>query len=498
MLIAVFIVSLAYSIYETSRTQPSAYFITTTRAWEFAAGGLAALMPPLLHRGLRHIALSWLGVALILFSALMFQATSPFPGWIALVPILGTSLLLWVGDTDSSWSPQYLAKSGLSRLVGDTSYGIYLWHWPLLMVFLELRGRMPGLFSALALGGLSLALAMLTKRFVEDPIRRAPGALRRPVPTFGLLAAAMAALLAITVVPQNILNDRTAAAAAEIDAQMKDTAGCFGAGAIINDCKEPFAVTDTVNPKFAQTDTIKTNLDKEHCNTAAANGSEVSCDFPAEGPSVFLYGDSHAGHLTIGLAEAARQNGWNYREETLSGCAGFESDASANQSEKHLACVDWVNRMIEQIKADTSIDLVVVGVRTSTKPNHPDRTAEVLQAFKDLGKQVVVVRETPGLKDTVPPTKGAPTAADCVAEHMDEYDPCAWTPPTWDEWILPAAKQADVPVIDLRELVCTYGACHAVIGGTIVYRDSSHFAATFSKTMAPWFAEKLIPYLLAK
>lgn len=494
VLLVVFTTSLAYSVIETARSQPSAYFITPTRAWEFAVGGLIVFLPTAarLRRGV-HAAMSWGAVLVIVICGFLFGPTTQFPGWIALVPVLATAALIWMGDSESEWSPQYLAKAGPIQLVGDTSYAIYLWHWPALIVFIQMRDRAPGWLSSIALGALTVLLAIATKYLVEDPMRKASRGISRPRVTFALLAGAMAVVLAVTAVPNTIVQLRSERFQESVAAGVDDDSGCFGAHAIRNSCPDPYAMTDTVNPEVTQTDSIANWIDLDHCVRWGPNLSENSCRYPGKGAgadtTVLLYGDSHAGHISPAVKRAAEVRGWEMREESRSACAGFELLKPENNSEDYQTCVKWADQMVDEIVADDSIDIVVVAVRTSTKPNPVERASEVIGDFIESGKQVLVVREAPGISDTIPASGEAEAAPACVSNAGGADDPCAWVPPAWDEWILEAAAENRVPVADLRDIVCADEVCHATIGGTIVYEDVSHFSATFSTTLAPWFGE---------
>lgn len=138
-LTAVFVASLTYSILETANSQPSAYFITPTRAWEFAAGGLLTFVPRTLFSRfgdstmviVRSIA-SWADLVAIGLAAVLFTGDSMFPGYIALLPVLGTVLVIWAGNVKHPWAPTAIASFGPVQSIGDLSYSIYLWHWPLI------------------------------------------------------------------------------------------------------------------------------------------------------------------------------------------------------------------------------------------------------------------------------------------------------------------------------------------------------------------------------
>lgn len=128
VLLLVFAASLLFSIVETARSQQSAYFITTTRVWEFAAGGLLAVLPAFLRAEnvgtwLRTV-LSWTGFGLIVGSALTFDSSTAFPGHLALLPVVGTALIIYTGENSSPWSLEYLAPFKPVQFVGDVSYSI--------------------------------------------------------------------------------------------------------------------------------------------------------------------------------------------------------------------------------------------------------------------------------------------------------------------------------------------------------------------------------------
>ena len=138
-----------------------------TRAWELGAGALLALAGNDRHRIPHRLAagLSWLGLALILAAALVYQRGTPFPGIAATVPVLGAVLVL-AGRGDG--------LLGLPPLqwLGRISYSLYLWHWPVLVLAEQAHGGgLPGWTRGLLLL-VSVGLAKITYILVEQPIRR--------------------------------------------------------------------------------------------------------------------------------------------------------------------------------------------------------------------------------------------------------------------------------------------------------------------------------------
>ena len=174
------------------------FYSPFTRAWEFAVGALLAIATT--SRSLRSDklahALAWLGVALLAGSALLTNSTTPFPGPWTLLPVGGTLLVIAAGTHHTTQASRALARPAVVK-VGDWSYSIYLWHWPLVVFAVHLWPDVG--FALLGAATLSFLPAVASYRWVEDPLRRlAP--MTRPR-TLALVAAVVspAILLAATV-----------------------------------------------------------------------------------------------------------------------------------------------------------------------------------------------------------------------------------------------------------------------------------------------------------
>src|SRR3954451_2902571 len=173
--------SLAYSVYKTAADPAAAYFVTPTRAWEFGAGGLLAFAPAGRARPLACLA----GLAAIAVASATFSAATAFPGVAAALPVRGGCAVIWAR------APLGPLAARPVQFAGDVSYGVYLWHWPLLVLApYALEVPRGGLLV------LTLALAAATKRWVEDPVRRGRVLLARP-PRWTLAPAAAVTALVI-------------------------------------------------------------------------------------------------------------------------------------------------------------------------------------------------------------------------------------------------------------------------------------------------------------
>lgn len=170
----IFGLSLLHSAVSTALDPEYAYFDATARWWEFAAGSLVALVVTKPGRGKLADAAGWLGVALIVVCAFGAGPEARFPGWISLLPVVGACLVL--GRTSAG--SRYTVDEALSWRplvwIGRHSYGLYLWHWPLLITYM-LRSANQSVPVSVGLGimALSLVLTLVTDRLTRKamPVR---------------------------------------------------------------------------------------------------------------------------------------------------------------------------------------------------------------------------------------------------------------------------------------------------------------------------------------
>ncbi|KMY85501.1 acyltransferase 3 [Candidatus Paraburkholderia calva] len=125
-------------VWETPRTLANAFYLPWGRAWEFMTGAAIALVAGSRSRVVNDM-LALAGVALLLAAIFGFTPGDPYPGWRALVPFIGTALVIYARDG-------LLTRTLSSRplqFVGDISYSVYLWHWPMLVAFRKHTGADP-------------------------------------------------------------------------------------------------------------------------------------------------------------------------------------------------------------------------------------------------------------------------------------------------------------------------------------------------------------------
>ncbi len=174
ILVAVFTLSMVYSIYRTTVEQPWAYFDTFARAWEFSLGGILALLLPYLRfsKGVGSV-LGWLGLSIICLTGILLPVSTVFPGYAALLPTGGVILIIIAAENGSRFGAEKLLNSRPFQAFGSISYGFYLWHWPLLIFYYAGTGAerisfLPGLGIIVT----AALLAWVSVKGMETPIRK--------------------------------------------------------------------------------------------------------------------------------------------------------------------------------------------------------------------------------------------------------------------------------------------------------------------------------------
>lgn len=486
----VFVGSLAISVLVTAH-DPAAYFLSHARFWELAAGGLIALVAPLLvgiAAAPARAALGWGGLALIAWAALTFDAATVFPGSAALLPVAGTALVILADVRPGAGSPLWLMRRRIVQVAGDASYSVYLWHWPFVVLLPYALGRPAGWPEKLAAVAVVVVLSLLTKSHVEERFRgRAPlGAPLRRSFVFAVVGAVLTALLSGGLVMRTHVlasTDRVSAAWGE---------RCFGSAALTQAGCDPHGDQLLQSALAAKEDLPKTYDDG--CLTQKDDPSWKTCEYgstAADAPRVLLLGNSHASHWLPALDEIAKSKGWHITTKLMFECYTVDRPIVLDGDGSTENCLRWNKAMIEEVAA-AEYDLVVVSNRTLPPLVGADSAREsrrqtveagvrIVKQWEKAGQPVLILRDPPE-----PPTENTP---DCVAAHLDDLSACdgsvaqTRTPDPLAKAALDVAAPK-VDVLDLSKHFCDRGRCYATIGGLVAYYDRSHLTATFARTLA--------------
>jgi peptidoglycan/LPS O-acetylase OafA/YrhL len=180
-IVAITVASFLWNLHLTALDSSLAYFSTLARAWEFGVGAILAAMPAstMLAPAARAV-LSWVGLGAIAVALVAPIDPATFPGAVVAVPVLATALVIWAGDPEVRGSPTVIARLPAVAWLGGISYALYLWHWPLIAFTPFVTGQPSEWWLVALLIGVSVVLAWLTTRFVEQPIRAVGRPVREP------------------------------------------------------------------------------------------------------------------------------------------------------------------------------------------------------------------------------------------------------------------------------------------------------------------------------
>jgi peptidoglycan/LPS O-acetylase OafA/YrhL len=128
VVIGLFLTSFIYCIYATYEDSKTAYFLLTSRAWEMLLGGLAFLYPWSLKNKYLKIITQCFGLILIIASYFLISKDTPWPGYMALIPVFGSYFII-----SSNYQNNILISNPIFSYIGKWSYSIYVWHWTLVV-----------------------------------------------------------------------------------------------------------------------------------------------------------------------------------------------------------------------------------------------------------------------------------------------------------------------------------------------------------------------------
>lgn len=494
---ASFVFCVVYTI-----TDPApAYFVTFGRMWQFGVGALIALVPMLrVRHRVGSFVLGWLGIVALLWATFAYDGQTPFPGYAALVPTLGAAAIISASNHDRWWYPTRVLSVRPAQFVGDISYSLYLWHWPLIVIAPSVPFWGLTIYHRVALLALCFVLAWLTKRFVEDPFRGWKVLTSRP-PRVTLWAALGAMLLvAGTAGTAWAVNAPAYNAGVRAIAELRaDPPPCFGAASVLDPACAEAPPPDTVLPApgFAGVD----RPDDDQCFVQLNDARPVSCEFGSQAPDaprVALIGDSHAYQLLPTFQSLAERNGWHLTT-FFKGACPWNTTPLSTPGAFGAACSEWRDG-VRAALAERELDVIFTAAIATTpyaSTGYDSSFDAAVAGYREAwgeaigrGAQVVTVVDSP-VWDTDPNkclrTRDAAACDGTRAELLVDDDP------------LRAAADGvqGVTLLDFTDVFCGAETCSPVVGGATVYRDQDHLTVTFADTLGPWY-ERAIQDALAR
>ena len=501
--------SLVLSLHWTHTSPPWAFFSLPTRAWELAAGALIALSVPMWRRlppGVAAIA-GFGGLALIGAAVVGLDDKTPYPGTAALLPVLGTALVIGAGCSAPARGAGRMLCLPVMRAIGRLSYSWYLWHWPLLVLAPVALGHPLGWAGRAAAVAASFVLAILTLRYLERPLRYARPlriSTRRSL-TLGsavTAAAVAAALLLPMLVPTPVSHDTPTAAAVTHPVRLPPgvraaddpmTGAVAATQAAVEAATAAWPVPADLSPPLTDAARDKPEVFLDGCVRSWREVGVPDCvsGDPSAPTTVALVGDSHAAMWQPGMELVAQQRNWRLVTIAKVTCPLQKLPIiSPYLGRRYSECEQWREEALAAL-SDQQPKLVVLSMSrrygadfgfTSYDPDWLASLRDLVAELRALtGARVLVLGPVPDPRTDVPV---------CLSAHLDDAVACA---PLRREGLNANGVNAEMQATgagggqyaDLSEMFCTTDVCPVVVGSDLVFRDDNHLTVSYAEALAP-------------
>jgi hypothetical protein len=479
-LVLIVAMSFGASVLLTAARPEEAYFLTHTRIWQLGLGGVLAIaVLPDLSRRARE-AMRSIGLAAIVLAAFNFSAETAFPGYAALLPTLGCALVIAAGTSSDAGGISKFLGARPAQYLGDISYSVYLWHWPI-VVFTGLYARDGiDLLLGLTLIAATIGIAHISKRFVEDPVRYSKIDATK---TFALATAVVTScIIGAAVIYHHF--------ALQVVNAYADSPNYPGARAFLAGASVPSV--DSPMPPLIFLKKDKAEVYKENCHVGDEDTTLTPCIYgPQAGRKVVLTGDSHAANWAPALISQADEMGWRLETHTRSSCPVIR-ETVWKTDRLDLYCKEWVENLLEYLQTSPP-DLVIFAqsrfhklAKANGQESRKAVAAAVAGVWRELlalGIKVVAIRDTPSF----PFNPG-----ECFARDPDCFSDQSKVLGDDDPILIAHGLAPEVPVIDMTDALCQNGKCPIVVGNIIVWRDAHHLTASYSRTVATALAARIV------
>ena len=435
--VAITAASFLLSLFLTPREPIWSFYSLPTRAWELGIGALLLFIPKRIRFSSNY---GWAALGLILFGTLTFTDKTPFPGTAALVPVIGTAFAI---ASLNNW-PSAMNRFGNLKVVqwlGEISYPLYLWHWPVLVIPSVAWGRSLVTHELLICVLLTALLADLTHRFIEDPIRYS-----KPHPRLIIKsgAAATAASLVMGGAIYLSFNDR-----------------------IDLDNGRSYSVTELIKRPVIYDDNCHVN-----------NGQTVSpeCTYGDRGAKkkIVLFGDSHAAQWFPALERLANENNFELISLTKSACPGPAVEKVDSGEYKNADCFAWRDNSLERIAKLKPYAVIFSGFQHFEVPDGYTTRREwwqagqrrTLDSLRGNATHIVYITDTPHPKQDIPACLAGGVISDCDDSERSE-----------------AISIPGLKAVNPTPWLCS-DKCSSVINEQVAYRDGSHISIAMSESLA--------------
>lgn len=509
LMLAACAASFAWALWETQNVVDRAYFSTFSRTWELGLGALLAIAAPRLTRlpGWTRPPMAWLGLAGIVASLWLVDASAGFPAPGALLPVVSTALVIAAGT--ATYQPKLLwpLTSRPAEYLGDISYSLYLWHFPIIIIGFSVYGE--SLRTQLVLAAAMLAASVYSYHLVEYPLhhnqwfrsrrsRQPPRVIPKSYQqvAFSLLAVVTASLAVLALQPpEKPASALTARATTPLDDDTERAADGDQAQPRL-----PRAVQDLQSDIIqalgaTSWPTLEPSID-EAIQGGQARAELLGCGYidpvievnctlgdPDASNVAIMVGDSISMTWASSLSYAFEAPGsdWQIKSYGTFGCP-FTSVTQTDLGDIQEACPDRKSAAVEavnRIKPDVVFWAGVFehGGQTSTE-------------FRESVEQQIAKFDLPDSSRIVFLTQPPPQTplAECATRSSAPIDCTGGVSSKWLEYesgqVL-AARNVGGQVVDTRVLFCAESLCPPFVDGTPMFQDGLHMTPAYGRQIAP-------------
>ena len=370
----------AFCVIASIKWPEPAFYLLPARAWELLLGGVACLFPIKINR-MKQRVLETIGLCLMAASFVLLSERVVWPGYLALMPVLGTFAIIVAARQDS-----LATNNRFSQWTGKLSYSLYLWHWPV-VVFMSYAGYLGHSLNAVLGIAAAFALAQLSYSLIEKTpaktIKASSSVGQKPAVRPGKFAV-VSAMIALVFVGATAVN--------------------FTDGAITS--LRSISVSDKA--RFVQDYADRQQHLYENywlkCDAFSAfternqSAIDASCTRKQGDGGVFLWGDSHAQALSLGL-RTLLATGTPFYQVASAGCRPSLTPEAGRDTPPRVTC-NYSNATALNAIAALQPEVVVI----AQKDKH-DKTQwnELAAQLKTLGvKRVVLMGPLPQWSPSLP------------------------------------------------------------------------------------------------
>lgn len=500
--------SFIYAWWNQGIDQQANYFSSVARLWELTLPGILGLtVSQFKLSDVMRACLTWLGLLMIFSTGFIFDGATVFPGPQALLPVGGLILFLTGGKSYTRWGADNIAQIAPIKFLADVSYSLYLWHWPVIIFYLNYFAKPKLLLlDALIVFTTSLVLGAIGKKLFENRVASLEILKNNRIAVF--------VAIVVMLTGAGVFHWRAHAAESQterLSTQYEDSIGDvkYPGAKVLTEGIEVEPEHPIPDPDLASTTLPDAyafapgNSDKFDSCTLRGNSTRTfptTCEFGADDAqkTVVLTGGSHVGQWWAPFEDMAREYNWKLILMERGMCQlGLDQDIYEPELDVSEYCVEWNRQAVEMIRDEIRPDLVVT-LGTSLQFRTPETVRESqIAAWEALdGIPLLLLRDNPVFTED---------PIECLEQRANLDDPNTFGECTYNradykyDEKYDHASPDDHPInsyyLDTSDIFTADDKFPPVIGNILVWRNSHHVTDVYAKTTRDYFEDALEDFM---